>query len=109
MEVAIEQQSGKSMTTGLTVWFDQYVVRVDGSTVGYLPFADKDGGVREGEKILFHTRQFSVEQRKEIERQAAKLAGTQTLSSVEPPKVPPELRQALLGNDDEELIEDDLE
>jgi hypothetical protein len=103
MNVTIEPFVGDSMVKNLdgttrAVKFDQYRVRVDRISVGYIGFA-------KGSKLQLFAK-FSPVEIQQIESAVAVLVDEETVSSVSAPEVPAEL---LSNSEDEDFDEDDFD
>ena len=80
MDVSVEPFLGRSVHTGKDVAFEQYRIRGDGMSSGYV-------GFKPGSKVLLTSR-FSPIQRAEIEKQVAEIVQSDSAGSSQIPDVP---------------------
>ena len=98
MVVTLEEFVGLSCGNGRPVKFDQYRIRVDGVTAGYI-------GYQKGAKPML-IKKFGPIEITEIENQVANLMKRDPVPATQAPNVPPEL---LKTQDEEDLDDIDLD
>lgn len=87
MKVTIEPHTGKSVTSGETVKFAQYRVRVDGKHAGFIGFA-------KGSKVLLHGT-WTPNEQAQIEMEVSQLVGLDHCGGVQTsPTIPKRLQKS---------------
>lgn len=99
MDVTIEPFIGLSNANRQPVRFEQYRIRVDGLTAGYV-------GYQPNAKICLITR-FSPIEVEEIEKKVEELTKNEVSGTAQAPKIPPELQKNQTNA--EEIIDDDFD
>lgn len=97
MKVELEAHRGRALGSSAETTLEQYRIRVDGVTAGYVGFLDRSP--------ICLVKRFTPIEVEEIEKQIAVLKSQPVVKAAQPPEVPPELMQS----ESEGIDADDLD